>query len=185
VKLERPDGRALNEGVPTLADVLAWGRQTGAYFELDVKRTTRFSDVTDAVRAARMHDRVLIVTYALDDAVTVHRLDPRLMISVGVERPEDVDAARKAINPHRLLGWTGTRDPHTRPFAVLREAGIEPIFGTLGRPDQRLDDVFLADGDPSEYRDLVRAGVVMIASDAAAAAQQAIGDGYRRCFPRN
>ncbi len=61
-------------------------------------------------------------------------------------------------------------------------AGVEPIFGTLGRPGVRLDDVYAADGNLSEYPDLVRAGVVMIASDAAVAAQRAIGSGYRACF---
>jgi glycerophosphoryl diester phosphodiesterase len=80
-----------------------------------------------------------------------------------------------------MLGFTGTRDPQSRPFAELRAAGIEPIFGTLGRPGARLDDVYLADGDGAEYVDLVKAGVVMIASDAAAAAQRAIGQGWRRC----
>jgi glycerophosphoryl diester phosphodiesterase len=62
------------------------------------------------------------------------------------------------------------------------EAGIEPIFGTLGRPGDRLDDVYAADGNPSEYGDLVRAGVVMIASDAAVTAQRVIGAGYRVCM---
>lgn len=46
----------------------------------------------------------------------------------------------------------------------------------------RLDDVYLADGEGSEYVDLVRAGAVMIAADAAVAAQRAIGSGYRACF---
>jgi hypothetical protein len=40
----------------------------------------------------------------------------------------------------------------------------------------------MADGNPSEYADLVKAGVVMIASDNALAAQRVIGTGYRRCF---
>ena len=82
-----------------------------------------------------------------------------------------------------MLGWTGTSNPQLRPFAALRAAGIEPIFGTLGAPGKRLDDQYLADGNPSEYLDLVRAGVVMIASDAAVAAQRAIGMGYRACLP--
>ena len=106
------------------------------------------------------------------------------MISVTLEKPADLAAARRVLNPQRLLGWTGTRDPRDRPFDLLRAAGIEPIFGTLGRPGERLDDVYLADGDPSEYADLARAGVVMIASDTPVVAQRAIGDGYRRCFPR-
>lgn len=182
LRIRRPDGVVLADRVPRFADVLAWGRKAGAYFELDVKRTTRFADVVAAVRAARMRHRVLVVTYSLADAQTVHALDPGLMISVTLEKAADIAAARAVINPHRMLGWTGTRDPQTRPFAALRAAGIEPIFGTLGRPGQRLDDVYVADGTPSEYRALVEAGVVMIASDAAAVAQRVIGEGYRVCF---
>jgi glycerophosphoryl diester phosphodiesterase len=91
-------------------------------------------------------------------------------------------AARQAIAFDRLLGWTGTSDPGAKPFAGLRAAGIEPIFGTLGPPGRRLDDVYLADGDPSEYVALARSGVVMIASDTPVLAQRAIGDGYRACL---
>jgi len=182
LKLERPDGTALAEQVPLFADVLEWGRSAGAFFELDVKRTTKFADVVDAVNAARMTDRVLVVTYTLDDAKAVHKLDPRLMISVTMEKPEDLEAVRATLPLDRVLGWTGTRDPRQGFFATLRAAGVEPIFGTLGRPGVRLDDVYAADGNLSEYPDLVRAGVVMIASDAAVAAQRAIGSGYRACF---
>jgi glycerophosphoryl diester phosphodiesterase len=183
LRIKRPDGVTLDDRVPRLADALSWGRKVGARFELDVKRTTRFCDVIDAVHASRMQDQVLIVTYTLADAKAVHDLDQRLMISVTMEKAEDVTTARQLIDPHRMLGWTGTRDPQTRPFDVLRAAGIEPIFGTLGRPGERLDDRYLADGNPSEYVDLARAGVVMIASATSVVAQRAIGDGYRRCMP--
>ncbi len=182
LRIKRPDGTVLGDRVPRFSDVLEWGRQAGAHFELDVKRTTRFGDVVSAVHAAHMQDRVIVVTYSMTDAKTVHALDPRLMMSVTMEKPEDIAAARQVIDPLRLLGWTGTSDPKSRLFSALRDAGIEPIFGTLGRPGQRLDDLYLADGNPSEYLDLVRAGVVMIASDAAVAAQRAIGTGYRSCL---
>ena len=182
LKLKRPDGTILDEGVPRFTDVLDWGRATGARFELDVKRTTRFSDVVEAVRAAGMQDRVVVVTYNLTDAKSVHNLDHRLMISVTLEAPGDLAAARQAVAPDRMLGWTGTSDPGTKPFAGLRAAGIEPIFGTLGPPGRRLDDVYLEDGDPSEYVALARSGVVMIASDTPVLAQRAIGDGYRACL---
>jgi glycerophosphoryl diester phosphodiesterase len=56
------------------------------------------------------------------------------------------------------------------------------MFGTLGRPGERLDDVYLADGNPSEYVDLARAGAVVIASDSAVMAQRAIGTGYKGCM---
>ena len=182
VKLKRPDGTVLDERVPRFPDVLEWGRSARAYFELDVKRTTKFADVVSAVKAARMEDRVLVVTYTLDDAKTVHALDPRLMISVTMEKPDDLAAVRAALPLDRLLGWTGTANPRQAFFSALRAAGVEPIFGTLGRAGVRLDDVYASDGNPSEYRDLVGSGVVMIASDAAVVAQRTIGTGYRACF---
>jgi glycerophosphoryl diester phosphodiesterase len=181
-RLKRGDGTVLEEGVPTFAEALEWGRNAKAYFEVDVKPTTKFSDVVAVVQGAKMVDHVLIVTYKLGDAVAVHRLDPRLMISVTLDTPEALAEARKVIDPNRMLGWTGTTNPGERPFAALRMAGIEPIFGTLGRPGTRLDDVYLADGDGSEYLALVQAGVVMIASDAAVAAQTAIGTGWHACL---
>ena len=182
VRIKRADGTVLDDRVPAFPDVLAWGREANAYFEVDVKPTTKFGDVVDAIHAAKMVDRVVVVTYTLADAVTLHRLDPRLMISVTLDTPEALAEARKVIPSDRMLGWTGTANPQRQPFAALRAAGIEPIFGTLGRPGVRLDDVYLADGNPSEYGDLVRSGVVMIASDAAVAAQKAIGYGYQACF---
>jgi glycerophosphoryl diester phosphodiesterase len=182
LKLKRPDGTILDERVPQFPDVLAWGRRTGAYFEVDVKRTTRFEDVVNAIRAAGMENRALIVTYTLDDAKKVHALDARLMISVTIDKPEDVAAVRASLPLDRVLGWTGTSNPQASLFAALRSAGVEPIFGTLGRAGVRLDDIYAADGNLSEYSDLVRSGVVMIASDAAVAAQRTIGIGYRACF---
>jgi glycerophosphoryl diester phosphodiesterase len=183
-KLKRGDGTVLDEGVPRFADVLEWGGRSGARFEVDVKKTTKFADVVKAVQAARMVDRALVVTYNLEDAKTVHALDPHLMISVEMGSEAAVAAARAVIPADRMLAWTGNTAPEPPLFAAARAAGIEPIFGTLGRPGERLDDKYLADGNPSEYLDLVKSGVVMIASDAAVTAQKAIGTGYRACLSR-
>ena len=183
LELKRPDGTVLGEGVPRLADVLHWGKSAGAHFELDVKKATRWSDVFDAVRAAGMEKQVVVITYTLADAKAVHDLAPQLMISVALEQPEDLaEARRRLLPPERMLGWTGTTEPRRNTLSTLRAAGVEPIVGTLGRPGERLDDIYVADGNPSEYAELVHSGVVMIASDRAATAQQTIGFGYRACF---
>ncbi len=150
-RVKRPDGTVLDERVPRFADVLAWGRKAGAYFEVDVKKTTRFSDVVEAVRASRMESRVLIV-----------HVHPRRCQGRARSR-SPADALRDdgdAGGPGRRAGGHPAR-PHAgvdgharpaaqRPFAALRAAGIEPIFGTLGRPGERLDDAYLEDGNPSD-----------------------------------
>lgn len=184
LRLTRPDGHVLDERVPRFVDVLNWGRKAGVLFQIDVKKTTTWRSVVDALRAAGMEQRALIITESVEDAKTVHRLAPAVMISVTIEKAEDLEAVRSAIPADRLLGWTGTRQPAASLLRALRDAGIEPILGTLGRPGDRLDDAYVADGSPSEYAALVASGVVMIASDRAATAQQAIGDRYKGCLGR-
>jgi glycerophosphoryl diester phosphodiesterase len=181
-KLRREDGTVLDERVPRFQDVLAWGRRAGAYFELDFKKTTDPAAVLDAVRAAGMEDRVLVVTYTLADARKVQGLAPKVMISVSMEHAGDLEAARKALDTSRVLGWMGIDSPAAGRLDAVRAAGIEPIVGTLGRAGVRLDDLYAADGNPSEYLDLVRAGVVMIASDRAVDAQRVVGPAYKGCL---
>ena len=184
LKLKRPDATVVDEAAPLFVDVLHWGRQTGAHFEVDVKKTTKWSDVIEAIRAADMRQQVVLVTYNLADARTVHGLDPQLVISVTLAKGEDLETLRRTLPLERVMEWIGEHQPDPRALAALREAGIEPILGTLGRPGQRLDDSYVADGNPAEYAEAVRSGVVMIASDRAVAAQRAIGFGYRACWAR-
>lgn len=183
LNIRRDDGRLTDDRVPTLAAALAWGRTAGAYFQLDVKKSTRFADVVAAVHKARMRDRVIVITYNQADAITVHRLDPALLVSVAIDSPADVNAlAAQGFNPDRLLAWTGNRDERPDLWRALAGRGIEPLFGTLGRPGARLDDRYIQDGDPSEYRALAQAGVTMIASDRAATAAMALGNDHQRCM---
>jgi glycerophosphoryl diester phosphodiesterase len=183
LRLKTPDGKTLDELVPKLEDMLFWGRDYGARFQLDVKRSTRFEDVVAAVRKANMAEKVVVITYNLDDAAKVHALAPELMISTSIGNPQALAAARTRLAADRILGWTGTRTPDAALNAEMRAAGIEPLFGTLGRPGERLDDVYLADGNPSEFADLVKSGIVMIASDQPVVAQTALGEGHLACFP--
>lgn len=183
LNIRRDDGGLTDDRVPTLAAALTWGRTAGAYFQLDVKKSTRFADVVAAVDKARMRDRVIVITYNQADAITVHRLDPALLVSVAIDSPADVDAlAAQGFNPDRLLAWTGNRDERPGLWQALAGRGIEPLFGTLGRPGARLDDRYIQDGDPSEYRALAQAGVTMIASDRAATAATALGNDHQRCM---
>jgi glycerophosphoryl diester phosphodiesterase len=74
----------------------------------------------------------------------------------------------------KMLGFTGTREPDAALIARMDAVGVEAITGTLGRPGQRLDDRYLADGDGSEYADLAARGVTLIASDQPVEAWQAL-----------
>ncbi len=150
----------------TLADALAWAVENRAILELDRKESTSFRNIIAAVREAGADDHVIVITYTEDQAATVHSVAPDLVISAGARGARDLAALkdRGVVTPN-VLGWTGTSDPDPAAWARLGREGVEPAFGTLGRPGDRLDDAYWADGDGSEYADLVADGLVLLATD--------------------
>ena len=171
---------------PKLTDALIWARQTGAILELDKKKTTSFKNIVSAVKAAAAENNVILISYSDDQAVEIAKIDPTLMMTASAFGERDVSALEaRGVDRDRLIAWTGTRAPDIAAFARLEAAGVEPAFGTLGRPGERLDDEYLADGDGSEYAELIADGLVLLATDeplAAAAAMDADERGLAACW---
>jgi glycerophosphoryl diester phosphodiesterase len=169
-------GMVTGARIPRLADALVLAIAQGGVVQLDIKRGVDFADVVAAVRAAGAEQHVIIITYRDEDALLVGRFAPELMVSAGVDSAAGAERLIAAgMRRDRLLAWTGTRAPDTALFAALRSAGIEPLFGTLGRPGDRLDDRWLADGDASEFAALERDGAVVVATDRAREVEEALG----------
>lgn len=164
VRLEDASGMATPYGVPTLAEALDWARGR-ALLQLDVKRGVPFEDVVAAVRKAGAQENALVITYNARDAARVNALDPGLYLSASARSAADLAALREAgVSLVSVGGWTGTNNPDPAVFTELARQGVESKFGTLGRPGQRLDDVYAAEGGAGWVR-LAEAGVQLIASD--------------------
>ncbi|MCH8684107.1 glycerophosphodiester phosphodiesterase family protein [Pedomonas mirosovicensis] len=183
VSLKDAQGKPVPETVPSLVEALRWAKKAGAWLQLDVKRKTRFEDVIAAVQSEGMTGQVVIITYSLKDALKVHRLEPQVMISAPIWSAGDLTTLQqKGFDLTRLIAFTGTRTPNPALWAALRREGVEAIFGTLGPEETRLDEAYLADGNPSEYADLVRQGVTIVATDRPAMAQQALDAALDTCI---
>jgi glycerophosphoryl diester phosphodiesterase len=162
--------------LPSLADALAFARSYDAVLQLDIKRGVDFAAVIAAVRAAGAERQVIIITYTDADALRVATLAPDLMISATVDSLAEAEGLiANGVRRDRLLAWTGIEAPDPAFYADLRAVGIEPMFGTLGRPGERLDDRRLADGDAAEFATLERDGVVVVATDRPAEVARALG----------
>ncbi|MEO1553952.1 MAG: glycerophosphodiester phosphodiesterase family protein, partial [Pseudomonadota bacterium] len=152
---------------PKLTDVLLWAKARGVIVVLDKKPTTSFRNIISQVRAAGAEDHVVLITYNDNQAIEVAGLAPDLMMTAGIDsaaHQRDLEAA--GVNFDHLIAWLGTSNPNPRAFEAIGNRGVETSFGTLGRPGERLDDVYWADGDPSEFQDLADAGLTMLATDA-------------------
>ena len=177
VRLTATDGTVLDVPPPTLAEALDAAGRVGAIASIDLKPADEAATMTlaraviEEVRRARAGDRVILITYSAETARAVAALAPEMMLSAGTSDVADLEG----LNPAQVLGWTGTREARPALWQALKARGVEAQFGTLGAAGRRLDDVYAADGDVGEYRQLVRDGVTVIATDAPLAVMSVLG----------
>ena len=176
-RLKASDGALTRAAPPTLGEALDAAGRVGAIASIDLKPADGETTVDlaraviDQVRQSRAGNRVILITYNDADARAVAAMAPEMMISAGLSGVEDLSG----LNPAQILAWTGTREERPALWRALREAGVEVQFGTLGAEGVRRDDRYASDGDVSEYRDLVRQGVTVIATDTPLAVKSVLG----------
>lgn len=164
LRLQDRQGQITAFSIPRLDAVLAWAKGR-TILQLDVKRGVPFAEVVEAVQRAGGQENALIITYNDRDAARVSALDPSLYVSAQARTNRDVAGLRRANAGLATIGaWTGIEDPDPAVFSALAAEGIEVFFGTLGRPGERLDDQYAAEGGAGWVR-LREAGVNLIASD--------------------
>lgn len=188
LRLKDSTGTVTPFRVPTFKATLGWASRTGALLQVEVKDPIAVPAVVAAIREAGLVERIVMIVNQPEDALAIRELEPQLMVSVDISDAAVLEAlAEEGMPLMHLLAFTGIKAPRADFNAALASYGVEAIFGTLGRPGRRLDDSYLADGDGSEYAQLVADGVQLIATDrpieAFRALQEANVDGTR-CLRR-
>lgn len=176
-RLKASNGALTRAAPPTLGEALDAAGRVGAIASIDLKPAEGGTTVDlaraviDQVRRSGAGNRVILITYNDADARAVAAMVPEMMISAGLNGVSDL----RGLNAPQILAWTGTREERPALWRALRDAGVEVQFGTLGAEGVRRDDRYAADGDVSEYRDLVRQGVTVIATDTPLAVKSVLG----------
>lgn len=184
LQLKDEGGRVLPGRPPTLERALDWARNK-AVLELDVKRGTPLADVVAAVRAAKAENRTLIIVYNTEDALTVHRLAPDLVLSVPAASVAELEAmSGTKVDMTRLTAWTGTKEPDSALNIALSQKGVEVAFGTLGNPATSWDGRFAREGDAG-YTAFADTGLHLISTDRPLEAMRAIDDADGPGAPAN
>ena len=155
------DGNKTNFKIPTLDEVLAWGKGK-VLFTLDVKRGVPYDKVIEAVEKHNAVSYAAVITYKIQDAVEVHKLNKNVIISVSAGSDGALEQIEKAELPvDKLLGFVGTRQPEKSHYEKLKKFGIRTILGTLGN----LDKSAVAKGDDNVYLTYIENGANIIATD--------------------
>lgn len=151
--------------VPTLRETLDWvkGRTP---LQIDFKRSTSYEAVISLVRETGNANNVILIAYSIEVAVRLHALAPEMLISLSIDAPGDLAGAQAAgIPADRIIAFTGTRVARPDLYAELEIAGVEVIFGTLGRAPDSLDNVIDRLGIDARYAELGEQGVDVLATD--------------------
>ena len=159
-RLEDNMGNATAYKIPTLEDVLRWGKGK-VTFTLDVKRNVSFSKVVDMIHKTGAADYAAVITYNVPDAVKLNQLDPNLMVSVTIRNRAEYDRLHDAGFPdNRMVAFVGVKEPEPELYQFLHQKGIACILGTLGN----LDKQAAAKGD-QVYKTFAQHGADVMSTD--------------------
>ncbi|QIP14822.1 glycerophosphodiester phosphodiesterase family protein [Spirosoma aureum] len=159
-RLEDNLGNATPYKIPTLEEVLNWGKGKVA-FTLDVKRNVSFEKVINMVRKTGMADYAAVITYNAQDAARLNKLDPNLMISVTIRNHAEYDRLHElGIPDNRMVAFVGVKEPELELYQFLHQKGIACILGTLGN----LDKQAAAKGDQA-YKKFAENGADIMSTD--------------------
>ena len=146
--------------IPTLDEVLQWGKNK-VIFTIDVKRGLSYATVIDAIRRNNAEAYSVIITYNADEAATVHRMAPDLMISASIGSAADlVRLNERNVPDNRLVAFVGTHEASESIYNLLHNHGILCIVGTMGN----LDKQAAARGD-QVYADFIERGADILSTD--------------------
>lgn len=130
-------GTATPYHMPTLDDVIEWARGRTLLF-LDIKAgQPDYKDVLRFVRKREAHTFSVILTYAIEDSLAIHHIDPDLVV---YGRATDEATFRELLEcgiPHRqLVSWVSDDTPRSI-YRRLHEQGILTTYGAFLGVDRR------------------------------------------------
>ncbi|PLK43598.1 glycerophosphodiester phosphodiesterase family protein [Emticicia sp. TH156] len=169
LNLKDNTGKLTSFKIPTLEQVLKWGKNK-VIFTLDVKRNTPYEKVIAMVKQLHAENYCVIITYDVNQARKVYKLDPNLMISVTIRDMKEYERHHEAGIPDKnMIAFIGTREPNKEFNDFLHQKGIVTILGTLGN----LDKMAAAKGD-NLYKEFVNKGADILSTDRMIEAYHAI-----------
>lgn len=163
------EGKKTDFRVPTLDEVLAWGKGK-TLFTVDIKREVPFEMVVDAIKRHEAEPYAAVITYSVGAARIIHRLHPELMLSVTIRNEEELERFENSRIPvDRWIAFTGTSERTQEFNALLHDRGVFTILGVIGN----LDRSAIARGDQI-YAEFVEKGADILATDRPIEAAEAI-----------
>jgi len=156
--------------IPVFKDVLDWAKKENAILNVDIKRSVDPEMVLHFIEENDALQQSVIITYSIETAQKLYKLNPELVLSVSIRNMEEFDrAADSGIPWKNMVAFTGTKESAPALYAKLHQKGVMCILGTLGNLDKKA----AAKGDDL-YSEWAKQGVDIFATDRALEVQKAL-----------
>ncbi|MCB2200324.1 glycerophosphodiester phosphodiesterase family protein [bacterium] len=163
------DGNPTPFKVPTFGEVLDWAKNN-AILTVDVKRTVSHEEVVAVIEEHEAESCSIVITYNLDQAARVHKLNPDLMLSVTIRNQDEWERTlASGIQPPNIVAFVGVGEPELSLYSLLHENGVRTILGTMGNLDRKADK-----RGPRIYYNLYKNGADILSTDRVPAATEGI-----------
>ena len=158
--LKDNDGNLTEYKIPTLAEVLDWGRNR-AIVELDIKGSISAEEIVALINKKNAVTYTIVITYNLPDAIEYHELNSDLVISATARSVEGVQRLLETgIDPRCLVAFAGVFEPDPAVYELLHDNGIMAILGTMGNLDRKAEKQ-----GAKVYQELIDNGADILATD--------------------
>lgn len=159
--LKDNNGKVTDFKIPTLDEVLAWGKNK-VIFTIDIKKGVPYAKIIEAVRRTKSETNAIIITYNANQVAEVHHLAPDLMISASARKIEDMERLNQMGVPNdKIVAFVGTSAPDQSIYKYLHKKGITAILGTMGN----LDKSAKANPNKRVYVGLISNGADILSTD--------------------
>jgi len=167
--LKDTEGKKTAYKIPTLEEVLLWGRGKVVY-TLDVKEDVPYSLLSKVIEKTNAKSYAVVITYNAKQARTLYNLNPDLVLSVSIHNEEDLRRHIEiGIPDNKLIAFVGTRLPNEDLVDILHQHGIKIIVGTMGNLDKQAQSKGY-----QVYADYIEKGADIISTDYPLEAKKAL-----------
>lgn len=145
LQLEDVDGRLVPEAPPTLTATLAALDGRGIA-QIDLKGVD-IETIAAAIEAADAADRSVVIVSSIEDAISLHRALPEVMLSVGIDDMSGFQRLVDAdVDPTRIQAWLGVGTGNPPLDTALAALDVETSYGDFrGERDGTANYRLLAD----------------------------------------
>jgi glycerophosphoryl diester phosphodiesterase len=136
LRLKDPYGSMTEHAIPTFQDVLNWSAGKNLVLIIDKKPETSIVRTISMLQGTGNLYKSVLICYSLQEAQLAHKLAPQLMLAVGFNNPELIDAVEQSGLPLEQLVALTPRELQDGPFYQrIRDLNVASSLGTNGNID--------------------------------------------------